>query len=448
MNESKLRTIEQIERFLAGNSEVEFSGYENDRERYAHLSRVLKRFDYPKRNKRERGVLLAYLRRTSGYSRAQLTRLVARWRINRKAAAPLVKRYSAPLAPFKRKYLAADIKLLVEMDKANDNVCGPATAHLLKRAYQTYGDERYQRLAGLSVSHLYNLRKSVGYQTQRTHFTKTHSPCNPIGVRRAPRPNGRAGFIRIDSVHQGDQDGVKGVYHITCVDEVSQWQVQSCVQGISEAFLLPVLALVMAQFPFEITGFHSDNGSEYINTKVAKLLGKLHIEQTKSRARHSNDNALAESKNGSVVRKHMGYSHIPQMYAEPINHFYQQCFNPWLNLHRPSMFSTEIVSPKGKIVKRYNNKDVKTPLECLVLLDKQALVSFKTSATLTALLIQSLQVTDLAAAQQMQHAKRVLFKGFANPKTGRRGSEQRPPTSISPRTAAGRLESAFNNRSI
>ena len=448
MNESKLRTIEQIERFLAGNSEVEFSGYENDRERYAHLSRVLKRFDYPKRNKRERGVLLAYLRRTSGYSRAQLTRLVARWRINRKAAAPLVKRYSAPLAPFKRKYLAADIKLLVEMDKANDNVCGPATAHLLKRAYQTYGDERYQRLAGLSVSHLYNLRKSVGYQTQRTHFTKTHSPCNPIGVRRAPRPNGRAGFIRIDSVHQGDQDGVKGVYHITCVDEVSQWQVQSCVQGISEAFLLPVLALVMAQFPFEITGFHSDNGSEYINTKVAKLLGKLHIEQTKSRARHSNDNALAESKNGSVVRKHMGYSHIPQMYAEPINHFYQQCFNPWLNLHRPSMFSTEIVSPKGKIVKRYNNKDVKTPLECLVLLDKQALVSFKTSATLTALLIQSLQVTDLAAAQQMQHAKRVLFKGFANPKTGRRGSEQRPPTSISSRTAAGRLESAFNNRSI
>ncbi len=89
MDESKLRTMEQIERFLAGNSEVEFSGYENDFERYAHLSRVLKRFDYPRRNKRERGVLLAYLRRTSGYSRAQLTRLVARWHANRKAATPL-----------------------------------------------------------------------------------------------------------------------------------------------------------------------------------------------------------------------------------------------------------------------------------------------------------------------------------------------------------------------
>ena len=91
------------------------------------------------------------------------------------------------------------------------------------------------------------------------------------------------------------------------------------MQGISEAFLLPVLALIVAQFPFEIVGFHSDNGSEYINKQVSALLEKLRIEQTKSRSRHSNDNALAESKNASVVRKHMGYSHIPQKYAKPIN---------------------------------------------------------------------------------------------------------------------------------
>jgi len=172
----------------------------------------------------------------------------------------------------------------------------------------------------------------------------------------------------------------------------------------------------MAQFPFDIAGFHSDNGSEYVNANVAQLLDKLRIEQTKSRSRHSNDNALAESKNASVVRKHMGYSHIPQRYAQPINLFYQQCFNPWLNLHRPSMFATEIVSPKGKIVKRYKHKDVKTPLECLVLLDKQGLVAFKTSATLTALLVQSKQMTDLAAAQQMQRAKCRLFSSFAKQK--------------------------------
>ena len=366
MDETRLRTIEQLQQFLRATPEVAFTapvvGSAADNQRYEHISRVLARFDYPQRNKRERGVVLAYLRRTSGYGRAQLTRLVARWTLNRVAQDPLLKRYRAPAAPFARKYTATDVELLVQMDRAHEDVCGPAIAHLLHRAHTVYGDPRYERLADLSVSHLYNLRKRADYKARRVSFVKTRAVCNPIGVRKVPRPNGRAGFVRIDTVHQGDLDGVKGVYHITCVDEVSQWQVQACVQGISEAFLLPVLALVMEQFPFEIEGFHSDNGSEYINGRVAKLLQKLLVEQTKSRSRHSNDNALAESKNASVVRKHMGYSHIPQKYAKPINAFYQAVFNPWLNLHRPCMFASDTVSPKGKVIKRYRHEDVKLSL--------------------------------------------------------------------------------------
>ena len=416
MNETQLCTIEQIEQFLIGSAQIEFSTSGDDSERYAHISRVLKRFDYPGRNKRERGVLLRYLQHTSGYSRAQVTRLIAQWHANRLAPVPLTKRYRAPAAPFARKYTRSDIERLVEMDKANEDVCGPAIAHLLQRAYCVYDDERYERLATLSVSHLYNLRKSAGYQMLRTSFTKTHPVCNAIGVRKAPRPNGRAGFVRIDTVHQGDHDGIKGVYHITCVDAVCQWQVEACVQGISEAFLLPVLKLIIEQFPFVIEGFHSDNGSEFINGKVAKLLEKLRIEQTKSRSRHSNDNALAESKNASVVRKHMGYSHIPQHYAKAINAFYQETFNPWLNLHRPCMFATEITSPKGKIIKRYKHADVKTPLECLALLSEKNLVVLKQGVTLEALQVRAKSQTDLAAAQSMQHAKSELFAGFAKPK--------------------------------
>ena len=417
MDESRLCTIVQIEEFLSGSIEVEFSAYSGDTERYAHISRVLKRFDYPRRSKYERGVLLAYLRHTSGYGRAQVTRLVARWTRNRVAHTPLAKRYRAPSAPFARTYTALDVELLVEMDRANEDVCGPAIAHLLQRAYSVYGDARYERLATLSVSHLYNLSKSSGYQAQRVSFTKTHPVCNSIGVRRAPRPNGRAGFVRIDTVHQGDLDGIKGVYHITCVDAVSQWQVQACVQGISEAFLLPVLALLIAQFPFEIEGFHSGNGSEYINGRVAKMLEKLRIEQTKSRSRQSNDNALAESKNASVVRKHMGYRHIPQKYAQPINTFYQEVFNPWLNYHRPCLFATEITSPKGKIVKRYRHADVKTPLGCLAHLSEKGLVRFKADVTLQDLQDQASAQTDLAAAQAMQKAKTDLFAQLNRPKS-------------------------------
>lgn len=416
MNEARLTTIEQIEQFLNASTAIEFSAAGDDGERYAHISRVLKRFDYPDRNKRERGVLLKYLQHTSGYSRAQVTRLVTRWQRNRLAEVPLAKRYRAPAVPFARKYTPVDIELLVEMDQAHEDVCGPAIAHLLQRAYRDYDDPRYERLATLSVSHLYNLRKSAGYQAQRMAFTKTRPVCNAIGVRKAPGPEGRAGFVRIDTVHQGDQDGVKGVYHITCVDAVSQWQVEACVQGISEAFLLPVLALIMAQFPFVILGFHSDNGSEYINHRVAKLLEKLRIEQTKSRSRHSNDNALAESKNASVVRKHMGYDHIPQAYAKPINAFYQETFNPWLNLHRPCLFATLVTNAKGKVVKRYKPENVKTPLERLTQLAAQSLITFKPGVTLDALQAQAKSQSDREAAQAMRRAKRDLFASFVKPR--------------------------------
>lgn len=420
MDETRLRTIEQLEGFLSATPEVAFSapvaGAKDDNQRYEHISRVLARFDYPRRNKRERGVVLAYLRRTSGYGRAQLTRLVARWTDNRVADTPLRKRYCAPAAPFARTYTAADVALLVEMDRANEDVCGPAIAHLLQRAHGVYDDPRYERLAVLSVSHLYNLRKRDDYQALRVSFVKTRAVCNPIGLRKAPSPQGHAGFVRIDTVHQGDLDGVKGVYHITCVDEVSQWQVQACVQGISEAFLLPVLSLILEQFPFEVVGFHSDNGSEYINGRVAKLLQKLLVEQTKSRSRHSNDNALAESKNASVVRKHMGYSHIPQKFAKPINAFYEAVFNPWLNLHRPCMFASNAVSPKGKVVKRYRHEDVKTPLEALQQLCDKGLARLKPGVTLLALQAQAHAQTDLAAAQEMQRAKADLFRLFNAPR--------------------------------
>jgi len=420
MDEAKLRTIAQLQEFLDATQEISFTVApgDGDDQRYEHISRVLKRFCYPGLGKGERGVVLAYLRRTSGYSRSHITRLVGRWECNRLALVPLSKHYCGPAVPFVRKYTGADVELLVQMDRANEDVCGVAIVHLLHRAFVVYGDKRYERLSKLSVSHLYNLRKSTGYRVLRTHFTKTRAVCNPIGVRKPPRPNGRAGWVRIDSVHQGDLDGIKGVYHITCVDSVSQWQVQSCVQGISEAFLLPVLEMVIDQFPFQIEGFHSDNGSEYINHKVAKMLEKLRIEQTKSRSRNSNDNALAESKNASVVRKHMGYSHIPQKFAKPINAFYQEVFNEWLNLHRPCLFATEVVSDKGKVKKVYKHKDSKTPLESLVLLDKAKLVTFKSVITLDCLLRKAQEKTDLQAAQEMQKAKADLFELFN--KSGRK----------------------------
>jgi hypothetical protein len=73
----------------------------------------------------------------------------------------------------------------------------------------------------------------------------------------------------VDTVHQGDRENTKGVYHINAVDEVTQWQVVGAVAHIGEAWLMPVLEAMLEQFPFVIRGFHSDNGSEFINTLSA-----------------------------------------------------------------------------------------------------------------------------------------------------------------------------------
>jgi transposase InsO family protein len=139
---------------------------------------------------------------------------------------------------------------------------------------------------------------------------KTQSVQVNIGERRKPEPDGRPGFLRVDTVHQGDvvRNGkmIKSLYHINLVDEITQYQVVFAVEGISESFLKPVIEAALTLFPFVVINFHSDNGSEFINKTVAELLNKLLITQTKSRPRRSNDNGLAESKNGSTIRKHLG----------------------------------------------------------------------------------------------------------------------------------------------
>jgi len=114
----------------------------------------------------------------------------------------------------------------------------------------------------------------------RYTYTRAEILPNRVCLVNKPRANGEPGFIRIDTVHQGDQDKQKGVYHINAVDEVTQFEVVCTFEKISEQYLMPVIEQLLDCFPFVIQGFHSDNGSEYINYKVTALLEKLLVEFT------------------------------------------------------------------------------------------------------------------------------------------------------------------------
>jgi transposase InsO family protein len=407
MNESRLNTVAQLRAFLAGTLEVKFHPIRNDAERYGFITAVLGRFAYRRLAKTDKGVLMRYLARVTEYSRAQLKRLVRR----RLKGEQLAKRYRAPAAGFARKFTAADVKLLAQTDALHNTVSGPATKCLMQRAYAVYGDVCYARLATLSVAHLYNLRHQAGYQTTRAHWTKTRGYALPIGQRRAPTPDGRPGFIRIDSVHQGDQDGAKGLYHINAVDCVTQYEIVATCEQLSEAFLLPVLRQILAGFPFAVLGFHADNGSEYINYKVAEMLDKLRIEFTKSRPRHSNDNGLAETKNGAIVRKHLGYEHIPQRFATKVNTFCQDFLNPYVNFHRPCFFAETLTDSKGRIRKRYLQKNMMTPYEKLKSLP-QAKDFLKPSISFAQLDAIAAAISDNEAARRLNEARTKLFQSI------------------------------------
>ena len=347
------------------------------------------------------GILRRYLPKLTGLRRAHGARLIRRYREH-----GIVRQRSYRRNRFASRYTAEDIELLTAVDEAHETLSGPATQKILYREFHEFEDRRYARLAAISVAHIYNLRKSRAYREKRIAYQKTRPVQVAIGERRRPEPQGQPGFLRIDTVHQGDLEGIKGVYHINAVDEVTQWQVVAATAQISEAWLMPVLEGMLRQFPFQIRGFHSDNGSEFINHTVARLLEKLRVEQTKSRPRHSNDNGLVEAKNGAVIRKHMGYGHIRSEHAAALETFYEEYFNPYLNFHRPCGVPEMRTNPKGKQRRVY--RWYATPWEILRQLPDLAR-HLRSDITQEDLEGKAGADSDTQAAQKMQHAKRMLF---------------------------------------
>jgi len=394
---------EKIRGFLENSQGLEFAT-ENRQERYGWIRDTLVAQEYFQRNKKERGLIRAFLRKVSRFSWAHLTRLIRQYHREGVIRSPPQSRRRFPT-----RYTAEDVALLAETDRLHQRLSGPATRCLFQRAWKQFGEAQYKRLAQISVSHLYNLRRRSEYRRQCAQFDTTRPVAIRIGERRRPDPRDRPGYLRIDTVHQGDWEGVKGVYHINAVDAVTQWEVVGCVARISEFHLLPVLEAVLHQFPFRIAGVHTDNGSEYINASVAQLLKALLAEFTKSRSGKSTDNALVEGKNGAIIRKHIQWGHIPSQYAERLHKFYTAHFNPYLNFHRPCGFATVGVDAQGQRRRTYPQERYATPYEKLKSLP-QAEAYLKPAYNWAQLDATARALTDAECARRMQHAKEQLLR--------------------------------------
>jgi len=364
INTEEIKTVSQIQRLLSATEDLSME-FDSRGALYDAVRGILTRTKYHKLPKKQKKSVIKFLEKTTGYCRQQVKRLIAK----HKKGQLFWKKWQAN--SFGKIYTNYDIALLHEIDKVHKGLAGPATKKILE-AELASGKKQYAVISNISPAHIYNIRASTAYTRLGITFDKTKPVSCPIGIRKKPRPFGRPGYLRVDTVHQGDKDGKKGVYWINIVDEVTQYEFVFCVPQITQKYVIRILDLLFWMCPFEIINFHSDNGSEYINQFVARVLNKRNVFQTKSRARKSNDNALVESKNGSIIRKHFGRNYIPatEVNANLLTQFCIDWFVPYLNYYRPCAFPSETTDSRGKIKKKYKLDDYKTPYEKLKSLPK------------------------------------------------------------------------------
>jgi hypothetical protein len=408
MDDSRIVSIPELREFLKVSKDIKFTA-NGRKERYKWINEVLNRFRYLRLKKQaDKSQVLKYIIRMTDLSKVHLKRLVKR---KKDAGVLMLSENWGRKNTFTTVYGPADIALLVRVDNAHNRLNGVATKKILISEWENYHKPEFKNLKNISVARIYGLRQTRQYLSHSTTFTDTDPVTRNIGERRKPQPDGKPGYLRVDSVHQGDKDGEKGVYYINLIDEVLQWELVVCVEGISEQFLKPALTTILICFPFVILNFHSDNGSEYINYVVAEILNLMTIHQTKSRSRKSNDNALVEGKNGSIVRKWFGRNYIPKNFAPMINIFCQNYLNTYLNFHRPCGFATVETNFKGKQKKTYKAENYLTPYQKLKQLENwtQYLAPGRTQKQLNDICLAH-SATDFA--ELMQKEKTRLFKTF------------------------------------
>ncbi len=302
---------------------------------------MLRQFAYARRRRAERGLLVRFLCKVTGYSRQQMTRLIAQFH----AEHHLRDRRGPPAKPFARRYGLADQQALAELEcrawpalptrhpQARRTRLPPLRRSLLPASGPDLGGSPVQpaprcRLPTRSrrrtrqdpLRHQQH-RRAAATAAQRPPGLHSHRqrPPRRSGRHQGGLPNRRRRFARPVPIQSPPSPASANTI---------------CCPRCSPASPSPC-------------GFHADNGSEYINHRVAELLTKLNAEFTKSRPRHSIDNALAESKNGAVVRKHLGYTHIPSHFASQVSDFTLDVLSPYVNFHRPCFFAPPRSTPRA-----------------------------------------------------------------------------------------------------
>lgn len=187
--------VGEMRSLVAGTASIDFEP-KGKQEVHSWGEAVLRLQRYFELKRGERGTVRAYIGRVSGLSAAPISRLIGRYSQEGRLR-PCAQRRRPR---FVRRYRDEDLRLLAEADELHEGLSGPALRKIFEREYRVHGRAEYQRLAGISVSHLYSLRNSPRYRQMSTLRQKMRPVHNSIGERRCPGPSERRGYLRVDTV--------------------------------------------------------------------------------------------------------------------------------------------------------------------------------------------------------------------------------------------------------
>lgn len=173
------------------------------------------------------------------------------------------------------------------------------------------------------------------------------------------------GFLEADLVaHCGET--TKGTYlnTLTLTDIETGWTECLVLPNKTESAVAAALSQVVESLPFPMKGFDSDNGSEFINSKILGWCEQRKVTFTRSREYKKNDQAHVEEKNGSIVRRFVGYDRFEgDLSLRLMTKLYKK-MRLYVNFFQPSMKLCAKQRDGGKVSKTY--KEAKTPCQRLV----------------------------------------------------------------------------------
>ena len=229
--------------------------------------------------------------------------------------------------------------------------CGKRLVPIL-RQWMPYYEQRYGRLSGrqrrllgrVSAATLDRLLAPA----RATSAGRGRSGTKPGGLLRSEIPIrtgtwdlSRPGYLEADSVaHCGGSLAGDFIWSLTYTDILSGWTEGSAVWNKGCAGVLAQTRAVEERLPFELLGFDSDNGGEFLNHHLWTYMRerKKAVEFTRSRPYHSDDNAHVEQKNWTWARQLLGYGRLenPDLVV-PICTLYREVWAPWQNFFLPCL---------------------------------------------------------------------------------------------------------------